>query len=426
MKDNGMSDAHIRSPRIQRLERDLASCDAGALTEFWREVEHEGAPLVEPMDGDADRVLITFVYRADASVSAVAMVGAVAGFGLPQLSRCAPSDLFYRTVTVPRGVRTAYRFLPNPPALDIYDIPPDAWETLERDGLIVPDPLNPHTYQLGALPPVVSVIELPGADPQPWVDPRDGVPQGKVEPHRFESEILGGARVVWTYEPPGYDANAEPYPVLVLHDGYSYAYMPMQHTLDNLIAARRIPPIVCAFYQWADRSPELSCDETVARALAFDLMRSWLPGRLNVTRDSARTIIGGLSLGGLAAMFTAIRLPDVFGNVISQSGSFWWGLGCPMPADVTDESIEWEWLTKEAAKPAERRIRAFMEVGALESSPPGGRMPDMIGPNRRMRDALLAAGHEIVQYREYNGGHDYVCWRGSIADALIAIAGPWV
>ena len=70
-------------------------------------------------------------------------------------------------------------------------------------------------------------------------------------------------------------------------------------------------------------------------------------------------------------------------------------------------------------------MRCFLEVGVLESSPPGGRMPDMIEPNRRMRDALIAAGHE-VHYREFNGGHDFVCWRGNIADALIAIAGPWM
>jgi enterochelin esterase family protein len=125
-------------------------------------------------------------------------------------------------------------------------------------------------------------------------------------------------------------------------------------------------------------------------------------------------------------MHAALRRPDAFGNVISQSGSFWWGPGTQFPADMADKSIEWEWLTREAAIPAKSAIRAFMEVGVLETSPAGGRMPDMIMPNRRMRDALIAAGHDVVTYREFNGGHDYVCWRGSIADALIAIAGPWM
>jgi hypothetical protein len=36
---------------------------------------------------------------------------------------------------------------------------------------------------------------------------------------------------------------------------------------------------------------------------------------------------------------------------------------------------------------------------------------------------LHAKGNEVV-YSEYSGGHDYVCWRGSLAGGLIALAPP--
>jgi enterochelin esterase family protein len=199
--------------------------------------------------------------------------------------------------------------------------------------------------------------------------------------------------------------------------------MQLQATLDNLIAAGSIPPIVCVLYQWAERQSELFCNEVVARALAVDLLGSWLPARFNITRAPECTVIGGVSAGGLAAVFTAVRHPEAFGNVISQSGAFWWGPGSAIPADMTQKDVQWEWLTAQVAA-STRPMSVFLEVGVLESSPAGGRMPDMIGPNRRMRDALRAAGHE-VHYREFNGGHDFVCWRGNIADALITIAGPW-
>jgi len=42
--------------------------------------------------------------------------------------------------------------------------------------------------------------------------------------------------------------------------------------------------------------------------------------------------------------------------------------------------------------------------------------------NRHMRDVLQAKGYS-VHYREFNGGHEYLNWRGTLADALLALVG---
>ena len=68
-----------------------------------------------------------------------------------------------------------------------------------------------------------------------------------------------------------------------------------------------------------------------------------------------------------------------------------------------------------------RAVSSWLTIGSLEDQarPDGG--PSGLASNRRLRDALREKGNEVV-YAEYTGGHDYVCWRGSLADGLMALA----
>ncbi len=132
----------------------------------------------------------------------------------------------------------------------------------------------------------------------------------------------------------------------------------------------------------------------------------WVQQRYHVTSNPARAIVGGSSLGGLTAAYAALRHPEVFGNVLSQSGSFWW-----KPRHET----EMRWLARQYVESPRLPLRFYLDVGRLESD--GQRQA-----NEHMRDLWREKGYP-VHYNEFAGGHTFLCWQGTLSDGLIALIG---
>ena len=327
------------------------------------------------------------------------------------------SDVWYLSYQVRPDIRTTYRFSPNDSLVPFAEV-----EDFEaRMAGFRQDPPNPKTFVFPPSPTdpddvemVLSILELSEASPQLWIEPRANGPKGTLENHELRSDILDNERTVTVYRPPGYDADrSEPYPLLVLFDRDAYLYVVRTPViLDNLISAGKIPPLVAVLIANVDRGKELPCYEPFADFLAHELV-PWIRETERVTSAASRTIVAGSSYGGLASTFAAVQHPDVFGNVLSQSGSYWW---------TQPDDPEHEWLTRHIVDQETSGIRFYMDVGLLESGPTRNDGPSMLRTNRHMRDVLRAKGYPVT-YQEVNSGHDYVSWRGTLADGLIALIG---
>jgi enterochelin esterase family protein len=151
----------------------------------------------------------------------------------------------------------------------------------------------------------------------------------------------------------------------------------------------------------ATRGIELPCDPPFADFLAKELV-PWSRENYHTTLEAVRTIVAGSSYGGLAAVFAALRYPEMFGSVVSLSGSFGW-----RPKDETEP----EWLAKQVAASPKLPLRFYLEVGLMESS-------TQIDANRHMRDVLREKGYP-VGYSEYDGGHAFLNWSGGMANSLL-------
>ena len=403
----------VFSPRLNRLRQEFSVEGRQALDTFWREVAQQGTPLIERLADQEQQVLVTFLWRASEAIENVVVIGQL-GTGLDFAENCMQrlldTDLWYKTYQMRSDLRAAYTLSPNDSLIPYHRV--EDW--LERVKTWQPDPLNPNQIVVPEQPNPLSTFELPDAPPQPWCFPRTDVPVGKMEETRFYSNSLVNERTVWVYTPPGYTTARDPYGLLVLFDGAAYLHaMNAAHTLDNLLADGLLHPLIGVLVDnvdFAARAVELGCHPPFATFVVDELM-PWVQAHYHVTSDPGQRTVGGLSMGGLAAAHIGLTYADSFGKVLSQSGSFWW-----KPA----EDEEHEWLTRQFVVKGRRPLTLYLDVGLLETEASYGNGPSMVVVNRHFRDVLEAKGY-LVHYREYAGGHDYMYWRGSLADGLLAL-----
>ena len=112
-------------------------------------------------------------------------------------------------------------------------------------------------------------------------------------------------------------------------------------------------------------------------------------------------------MGGLAALYTALERPDVFGNVISQSGAFWFGNSGNQ--DWFVEKVASEFQPSPEQPSPERPLSIYIDVGLYE--------PINLHINRKMRDVLQQTKMNI-EYSEVSRTHEPLSWQEGLVVAL--------
>ncbi len=371
--------------------------------DLWQRAREHGSPLVSGVDASG-LVEVTFVWRGEAERAAV-------GWGVRnELTRAPGTDIWHGTFRWPARMRTIYFVTHLPPGDYTYPYDPSG------TGPAHIDPLNPARMLFPADPgdPTdrdgwVSTLTLPHAPEETWSRPQPGVPAGTI----VEAVTLGDHRVS-VYVPPGGRRTGGP--ALVVFDGYlGRTVMGIPATLDNLTAAGRIPPLTAFFVHGTDatRDKDLSPDNAATTTFVSRDLMSWARREFGTSPYPRDNAVAGCSLGGLAAAHIALSAPDVFGGVISQSGSFWW----PAPEHGAPE-----WLTREYARRPHAGLRFYLDVGSREHFTVGPGAPTQLDASRHLRDVLRRRGYPVT-YAEYDGWHDYVNWRTGFADGVLALFG---
>ena len=331
----------------------------------------------------------------------------------PYLMRPAPGGVWTVTLRLPSSARSSYQICPIRDR-DLADgvsraagLGNERW--LEVLGLGEPDATNPVILPGGTTyghPGPSSIVELPDAPAQPWRDWRVGAPRGGLTRY----EIGEGGRppaVVHVYRPVDGREPTDGLPLVILFDARFWLAVDVTDTLDNLIADAAVPPMVVVVVEsihGASRPEGLTHPDLFEPFLVDELV-PWLRSQWMVR--VTEITLAGQSLGGLTATYAALRHPDLFGRVVTSSMAGWW------PGDGRGGLSGAEVIGAYRDGPC-RAVRLFVEVGSAER--------DLLSSVRVFHHTLLVRGYD-VRYREYEGGHDVACWRGGLADGLVALLG---
>jgi enterochelin esterase-like enzyme len=267
-----------------------------------------------------------------------------------------------------------------------------------KTGERIPDPLNPNRVWNG-INAYNHFFYMPRSGPSPLIQSNQGVPKGTVTRHQIQTKeyIVGAKRTVYLYKPP----VTAPVPLVIVYDGPDYLKRANLNTIvDNLIASKRVRPFAMALIQNGRqaRSLEYSCSDS-ALGFVFDCVIPLAQEQLTLTPPGGEPYgVLGASLGASMAMYTGMRLPQVFGKVLCQSGVY------IMPEHqfvVVD-------LVRYAPRPD---ISIWMDTGRYEW---------LLDNNRQMYDLLQEKKYN-VKYHEYSGGHNFTSWRDDIWRGLEAL-----
>jgi enterochelin esterase-like enzyme len=258
---------------------------------------------------------------------------------------------------------------------------------------------------------------------------------GDLRIHEFRSRIFRNTRYLRVWLPPGYDDPANQgrrYPILYLNDGQNlfepstaFAGVDWQvdDTADRLIREDVIPPLIIVGIDHAGKDrirefmPHRSLHPVMLRVQGMRypdfLTKEVMPFIGRTYRPATgpeNTGLGGSSLGGLIALYTAIVRPGLIGKLLLESPSLW----ASNRQTVKESRAEKLWPE-----------RVFLATGTAEAGR-SDRNQSVVDDVRELAGVLRRAGLNDKRLRvviEDGASHNEAAWARRFPEALAFLFG---
>lgn len=255
-----------------------------------------------------------------------------------------------------------------------------------------------------------------------------------IHTHDIASSYLGTARRLTVWGPArALQGRGGPYPVLYLNDGqnlfdparaFAGSTWRVPQSAAQLVRRRRIAPMLIVGIDHGgsrrsreylpvedDRNPEAR--KPLGREYAEFVTREVLPfiaRTYPVARGAAFTGLGGSSYGGVAALYTSIVKPGVFGRLLIESPSLYVGR---------------EYLLRRARRATRWPSRLYLGVGTAETSRPDWN-EETVANVRTLEAILRRAGLGPRRLRVHvaeGERHSEGAWAARLPEALAFLFG---
>lgn len=226
-----------------------------------------------------------------------------------------------------------------------------------------------------------------------------------------QSEPAPYVRTVWVYVPAQHVRGTQA-PLMVVQDGHGYLNL-LPTVLDNLIAAKRVPPLVAVLVDSGGGDAQGS-----QRGLEYDtlsgrygdfieaevLPRAARAADVRFTDDPEGRATMGASSGAACAFTMAWFHPQRYRRVLSYSGTF---VNQQSPPDARSPRGAWEYHDHIIAAAPRKPLRLWLEVGEkdLHHDDPQETWHNWPLANARMAAVLKAKGYDYRFTRSLGGRH---------------------
>ncbi len=252
--------------------------------------------------------------------------------------------------------------------------------------------------------------------------------------------------------PAGYDSSDQHYSVIYLLHGRGdtgTAWLHIHDTLDAMIAAEEIPPVIAvlpdmpsssraSYYVDSQYTGSLYQSEPVETAIIQDLIPHIDSTYRTLTEREGR-FVGGYSMGGYGAIRLSMAYPERFMGALVLSPAVYFplpprdsstrefgafGVGDVLFDESIYQSLNYPALI-ESVTATRLPLRFFIAVGDDEWRNPNyeERMHDLDMEAHMFFNHVVRIPNVAAELRVYDGGHDWDVWRPGFVEGMRFLLG---